>query len=376
VAFPSSKETRFLHHYTDLIHKQGIASLLWHLGELARQQGDYAAARARHEEALTMQRELGDKQGSAYSLKGLGELVREQGDYAAARALLEESLAIWRELGNKRGIADLLLSLGDLTRQEGDYAAAHAHYDECLALDQELGVKGGAVLGALGDLAADEGDYGEARRLWGVSLSECQQVGNRRGVPECLEGFAYVSLRQGQAERAARLLGAAQGLRDAVGASVRLRTRTDYEHTLSGTRAALGEGVFALAWAEARAMTLEQAVAYALEETKGSVEASVQQCVVPPEDVASPTCPCCSSSEHQIKAGFNRGGSQRYQCQRCHRIYTPKKTSQGYSEEIRLEALRLSDQGQSVRRIAELLGVAPQSVANWIKAHQTDLPAR
>lgn len=243
-----------------------VAEVLSSLGYLAHCQGDLAVARSFCEEGLALKRDIGNKQDIAYALRDLGILYRDQGDPAAACSLIEEALAMLRELGDKQGCALLLVSLGGLVRKQGDFQRAHALYEECLALDQERNVKGGEVLGALGYLAADEGDYVGARRLWTMSLTEDKELGFQRGIARDLEGFADLYRKQGQAERAARLLGAAETLRRTAGATLRSQWRPDYERVLSDTRAALSAEAFAQAWAEGGAIPLEQAVAYALED--------------------------------------------------------------------------------------------------------------
>ncbi|MBM3459804.1 MAG: tetratricopeptide repeat protein, partial [Armatimonadetes bacterium] len=103
-------------------------------GNLANDQGDYAAARAFHQESLAIRRGLGDRRGIAGSLNNLGNVACDQSDYGAARALLEESLAIKRELGDQRGIAGSLGNLGRTVVEQGDYAAARALQEESLAI--------------------------------------------------------------------------------------------------------------------------------------------------------------------------------------------------------------------------------------------------
>jgi hypothetical protein len=71
---------------------------------------------------------------------------------------------------------------------------------------------------------------------------------------------------QGQSERAARLFGALEAHRETVGAPPVAAERAEYHRSVAGARTALGEEAFAAAWAEGRAMTLEQATAYALDE--------------------------------------------------------------------------------------------------------------
>jgi len=68
----------------------------------------------------------------------------------------------------------------------------------------------------------------------------------------------------GQLERAARLFGAADKLLEGTPAVLTVEDRTMYEQSLAAARSMLDEEMFASAWAEGRAMTLEQAIAYAL----------------------------------------------------------------------------------------------------------------
>ena len=86
-------------------------------------------------------------------------------------------------------------------------------------------------------------------------------------------------------------------------------------------------------------------------------------------------CPYCYSNERQVKSGFNRTGSQRYQCQLCRRQYTPAPLPLGYDDRTREQALKLYLEGNGLRRIGRLLSVNHQSVANWVNSAHTRLQA-
>ena len=78
-------------------------------------------ARARStRSASPSSRELGDRAGVAWSLNYQGDVARDQGDSAAARTLYEQGLAIFRELGDRWGIAGTLADLGNLAREQGE----------------------------------------------------------------------------------------------------------------------------------------------------------------------------------------------------------------------------------------------------------------
>ena len=86
------------------------------------------------------------------------------------------------------------------------------------------------------------------------------------------------------------------------------------------------------------------------------------------------TCPYCQDTEQQVKAGFNRSGSQLYKCKPCNRRYTPLPAERGYPDAIRQQAITLYMEGMNFRRIARILQVSHVSVMNWVKAHADQLP--
>jgi len=85
-------------------------------------------------------------------------------------------------------------------------------------------------------------------------------------------------------------------------------------------------------------------------------------------------CPYCQNEDRQIKFGKNRSGSQKWRCKQCEKFYTPEPGEIGYSEEKRLQAVKMYADGMNLRRVARHLEVSPQSVANWVKAHAAQLP--
>ena len=68
----------------------------------------------------------------------------------------------------------------------------------------------------------------------------------------------------GQPERAARLFGAADVLRESVGVPLPANERADHERYVDAVRAALGDESFAAAWDAGRALRLDEAIAEAL----------------------------------------------------------------------------------------------------------------
>jgi hypothetical protein len=192
------------------------------------------------EESLALRRELGDTAGVTYTLFNLAETACRQGDYQRARGLSVEGLALCRAVGNKAFSAQMLGQLGEVARSEGDYQRAEMLYGEGLTELQEF-------------LKSPDHE---------VMVVNMGIV----GPADLLEGMAQAAGAQGQPERGARLFGAAAGLRQARVLCFRsdYRRQAEYEPTIADLRTALGEEAFAAAWAEGRALPLEQAIALAL----------------------------------------------------------------------------------------------------------------
>lgn len=86
-----------------------------------------------------------------------------------------------------------------------------------------------------------------------------------------------------------------------------------------------------------------------------------------------PTCPHCGTTKRQTRAGKTKYHSSRFHCTACDKDYTPQPKVAGYPPSLRQQALALHLEGLSLRAVARIVGVNPQSVANWVAAHQKAL---
>jgi tetratricopeptide (TPR) repeat protein len=183
------------------------------------------------EEALAVFREVDDKPSAALALNVLGEILRMDGDYDGAKEAYEECLALSREIGNRRREGMMLSNLGFVAQHQGDYELAEAYFKEETILFGELGLKYFVVL-SIADHA-------------GPAAARCQP------------------------ERAVRLLGASEALCGAMGVAHQLVDQVEIDRYLADAGEQLDEAAFQAAWAEGRAMSLEEATAYALEKADG-----------------------------------------------------------------------------------------------------------
>jgi predicted ATPase/class 3 adenylate cyclase len=252
--------------YRALGDKVGIARQLNTAGALAQEQGRYDDAEQLYEESLALWRELGNRAGIANVLNNIGLVGLYQESYARAQAFFHENLELRQELEDKHGIALALTNLGVVAFYQGEYAQAWTLQEQSLALFQEMGNKRGiaAAFTDLGRIALYQGNLEQAFMLLRESLALLKELGDKEGIAECLEGFASAVGTKGEVARALRLFGAAEALREAIGAPLSPGERVHYEKHLARVRASCTEADFTRARAAGRALTLEQAIEEAL----------------------------------------------------------------------------------------------------------------
>jgi predicted ATPase/DNA-binding SARP family transcriptional activator len=234
-------------------------------GTLADICGDHATACSMHEESIKIWRELGDKKSLVGALNALGQYYFTEGDFEKARSFFEECLNIEEELSEQ---TDSLHSLGIVFYELGDYASATSFLERDLAIQREIGDtrRAALALANLGLVAYEQGDYTLALSRHRESLAIRQTLGAKRGFVYSLEGLAMVYRGLGRPNVASHLWGAAQAMRDAMGAPVPPNERTRYKREMDMLSAQLGEEGFQRAYAEGYAMTNEQAMSEAFGE--------------------------------------------------------------------------------------------------------------
>jgi predicted ATPase/transcriptional regulator with XRE-family HTH domain len=230
-------------------------------------QGDYARSTAWTEGAQAVFRALGDRTGIAYTFGNLGLVADAMSDFDRAEAMYGEALQLFRALDDRTHIGYMLNNLGVIAYLQGDYARAAALHEEALALRRELGQPDGVAytLGNLGEIAYAQGDYARAAALQAECLTMRREQSNKVAPAKCFENFALIAVATGEAERAACLFGAAEALRDRLGAPMPPSDRPIYERGVADVRARLDEHTFAAAWETGRIMPVNEAIDYALE---------------------------------------------------------------------------------------------------------------
>jgi predicted ATPase/DNA-binding XRE family transcriptional regulator len=241
-------------------------------GRMAVYQGEYATAKPRLEQATALWLAAGERRMAGRTLNLLGSAAIYQGDLQRAAICYEEALTHLKAVGDRMGIAGTLLNQADLAYYQDDLERAANLGSEALALLRELGDQEAIAisLANLGTVARRQGELTQAQALQREALALDQQRGDLRRCAEDLEVLASTAGSAQQGEHAARLLGAAMTVREALGAPQPPQERADVDQAVEVARAALGEAAWAAAFAAGRAMTLEDAIVEALDENEGN----------------------------------------------------------------------------------------------------------
>jgi tetratricopeptide (TPR) repeat protein len=197
----------------------------------------------------------------------LGAVIHGQGDLERATTLYEEGIDLFREQGDMVGLARCLNNLGLVLYSEGDLEQAAELTEEAVSLTRELGAEADTAVGLcnVGWMVLLQNDLDGAADLFKESLALAWDSGMKPIVLPILEGLSCVAGAQGEARRAAGLWGAAQSL-EATGIPRDTDWLAEADTRISEVRSGLGEQAWEEAWRKGRAMTLEEAVSYALQE--------------------------------------------------------------------------------------------------------------
>jgi DNA-binding CsgD family transcriptional regulator len=235
-------------------------------------------------------------------------MTREEGDYAVARHWFEQALPMFREIGSPINVAITLSNLGHVLRHLGENVRADHSFIEALGLARDLNSKVLIPLvlaGLAGHVSAQGSEAGEAQAE--------------------------------DAVRAARLLSAATALLEDSGGFLEPVDRADYDAYVAATRARLGEQAFASEWAEGQVLTMDQAIAYALQVGPEPAKALPGDS---PLDSAAKTAPAASGAEAGLQQLTRR----------------------------ELEVLRLVAEGLTTPQVAKRLVLSVRTVENHLRS--------
>jgi predicted ATPase/class 3 adenylate cyclase/tetratricopeptide (TPR) repeat protein len=246
--------------------------LAFHIaGKLAT--GNFDEAVASLQEALELAESLDEKHISASILSAASFVeLYVNNDYAKADALAEEASELYKEYGSRWAYGITMYGFGNMLTLQKQFAKAREKYEIAMQTMHEIKSTRNIIMikSDLAHILRQEGNYIEALPAYHETIKEWQRMGHRSAVAHQLECLAFIAKAMEQPDKAARLLGAAEALRQKINMDMTPPERAEYEKEVADLKANMEEKEFTRLWTEGRFMTMDEAIAFALEENHQS----------------------------------------------------------------------------------------------------------
>lgn len=253
---------------------EGIIGMLYNITNDAAAHGDLARRRTLLEEALALAEQSGEEMWIAHVTGGLGWVTALEGRFEEAAPMVLVELEFWKRQNNLIQMRINLSDLGDIALWSGQYSQAHEYYIDALEIGRTLDDNIVWDLARLAMVYALEGDTERARCDLQASLSLAVRTphDDDMRLPLISEILIWLggAISRSEPVRGVRLLSAGKALYpEAMAPAFPPAWWALQDRLIAETRTRLTPESFEAAWAEGQAMSLEQAVAYALEEDVG-----------------------------------------------------------------------------------------------------------
>jgi predicted ATPase/transcriptional regulator with XRE-family HTH domain len=235
-------------------------------GFLNRVRGNFEKAIHLLEEGLSIAREIGDKERAGFALLDLGNAARDLGKTERVISDFSEALSLFQELGDTRGASISYYQLATSFMQMRELVQARSFWEQGLELSRKINDKSFIAWGleGLADTAVLEGRAEQARMLHMESLKSKLEVMDKGGLAYSFAGLAQAAALEEEHEYAAVLWGAAEQLRGLLNMPLDPSREDIYTSLIPTVRSQLGEEPFDKAWKKGKALTLNEAIEYAL----------------------------------------------------------------------------------------------------------------
>ena len=242
------------------------AKALWGTAFLAFPQGDYRRMAELAPECLQMARQSGDPMDLRNALTVLGKVATCEDRFDDALEPLRKSLEISRRLRPSWQLGTSYLNLGDALLHSGHVVEAESTYWDGLRIYEELGdvTFAARMNNAIAHTALARNDVESADSLARDALKAFAMQRERIGVAAALDTLAAVAAARAHSERAARLVGAAASIQEAIASRPAPYERAITGRLIKATQAAAESDRWRTDWEAGHDMSLEEAIDYAL----------------------------------------------------------------------------------------------------------------
>jgi hypothetical protein len=214
---------------------------------------------------LPLLQEVGDRWSIAHAITMISSALWISGDPMGSQRACEQSLALFRECGDVIRAAQQSIHLAVIALEKGEYEQARKRCEEVLTAYRQMPVNFAITvpLWMLGVIAVRQGDYARAKAWY----AECVHLDNQMGVltqyRECLIGFAGIAHAEKRYGHAVQILSVVS--RETSKYRLEHFDHVELQRLTNVLREELGDERFQEFADQGRNMTLEQAIAFALE---------------------------------------------------------------------------------------------------------------
>ncbi len=248
------------------LYAEVLTQLAHHIGT---QTGQVREAKSLVEQALAIARSQDDKRNIGRALSILGYLMtfREfEGEFTMAQSVLEESMELFQEVNDEWGYAEAVITLARNAVKQNELALSITLHEQALTLFRKIGDRyfQSWALYWIGVIEAKQGDVKSGTAKLREALILARQLDSKYALSGGLWRLSEIAQLTGDPARTVRLYLAAKNINESIGAWTE-EDEINFEKIMASCRAALSEAEFEEAMEQGRAMTMEQAIAYALE---------------------------------------------------------------------------------------------------------------
>jgi len=221
---------------------------------------------AAQEAFIIFTEEVNDRWGLSMAYQNLAWIASRRGGFIEKEKYIAKIRELLRDIPFSFQAGLFYLGMGMVESVQGNYDTAKQLFEDGLKIFRRLQNKyfQTALTSELGHIARHSGDIGHAKKIYHETLREWKDLGNRAAIAHQLECFAFLAINDEEPQRAIRLFGAAEALRERSQATMTEPERIEFGNAVAQLRSLLTESEFNALWAEGRSMTMEQAIQLAL----------------------------------------------------------------------------------------------------------------
>lgn len=248
----------------------GVASSLISLGTMAREQGQYQAARRYFKDAIAVGEKTGINGWSIDAAEHVAYLDYLEGNVGEARAKYEALFARLKDIADDRIYGFFFTRFAQVRLSESEIAEARKTLTVGLEILQKnnQNVDLYPAYYGLGELARLEHNYSEAIEHYCASLKAVHDGSLYIELPRILDGIAKTEFLASKLDKSVHFFGASEVLRKKMGIVVHIVDRSEYDKYIELLKSKMSTAKFKSGWVEGAKMSLEEVYEYAMQKVE------------------------------------------------------------------------------------------------------------